>query len=154
MHSLLRNIALIMAIAATAACSKKGDSGNNDPVSSFTWTYDGQTYTAKTDTAYNSPPIYTATAPVILATQGSRFYAPSPELYIFLTSLSPGAYNFTGSGTNQLHYIDPLGFDRDGTGGSLNITSNSSSRLAGNFSITLNNGKLLTGSFSNVSIRP
>lgn len=149
-----RNITALMFIATIAACSKKSDSGNNGPVSSFTWTYEGQTYTAKTDTAYSSPPIYTGTAPVILATQGSRFYAPSPELYIFLTSLSQGAYNFTGSGTNQLHYIDPLGFDRDGVGGTLNITSNNNSRLAGNFSITLTNSQVLTGSFSNVPIRP
>lgn len=134
------------------SCGK--DNGNNTPASNFTWTYEGITYTAKTDTAYNSTPIYTATAPVILATQGSRFYAPSPELTIFLASLNPGPYSFTGTGANQLHYIDPLGFDRDGVGGSLTITSNASSRLAGNFSITLTNGKVLTGSFSNVPVKP
>ncbi len=136
------------------SCGKDTGSNNNTPASSFTWTYEGMTYTAKTDTAFNSTPIYTFTAPVILATQGSRFYAPSPELYIFLASLTPGTYGFTGSGTNQLNYIDPLGFNRDGVSGSLNITSNASSRLAGNFSITLTNGKILNGSFSNVPIRP
>lgn len=139
------------------SCGKdKGSNNNNTPASSFTWSYDGVTYTAKTDTAFNSTPIYTATGPVILATQGSRFYAPSADLYIFLSSLSQGAYVFTGpgSGTNQLHYTDPLGFDRDGVSGSLNITSNVSSLLAGNFSITLTNSKVITGSFSNVPVRP
>ncbi len=136
------------------SCGKDNGSNNNKPASQFTWTYEGMTYTAKTDTAYNSAPIYTSPAPVILATQGSRFYAPSPELYIYLASLTPGTYGFTGSGTNQLHYVDPLGFDRDGVSGSLNISSNASNRLAGNFSITLTNGKVLTGTFSNVPIKP
>jgi len=154
MCTIQRNIAAIIFIASLAACSKKSNNGNIAPVSSFTWTYEGQTYTAKTDTAYNSPPIYTGTAPVILATQGSRFFAPSPELTIFLTSLSQGTYIFTGSGTNQCHYIDPLGFDRDGVSGTMNITSNNNSRLAGNFSITLTNSQVLTGSFNNVPIRP
>jgi hypothetical protein len=127
---------------------------DNDPPSSFTWTYDGMTYTANIDTAFNSTPIYTSSAPVILATQGSRFYAPSPELYIFLTSFSPGAYVFTGAGTNQLQYADPLGFMHNGVSGSLNITSNASNRLAGNFSITLTSSKVLAGNFSNVPIKP
>jgi len=134
------------------SCGK--DNGNSNSASRFTWTYEGMTYTANTDTAYNSTPIYTSHAPVILATQGSRFYAPSPELTIFLDSFNPGTHSFTGIGANQLHYIDPLGFDRDGVSGSFNITSNTSSRLTGNFSITLTNGKVFTGSFSNVPIKP
>lgn len=134
------------------SCGKDKGSNNNTIASSFSWTYDGVTYNANTDTAFNSTPIYTLTAPVILATQGNRFYAPSPELYIYLSSLTPGVYVFTGSGTNQLNYVDPLGFNRNGVSGSLNITSNASSRLAGNFSITLTNGKVLSGSFSNVPI--
>lgn len=136
-----------------SACDKK-ESNNNGPLSSFSWTYEGVTYTAKTDTAYSTPPIYTGTAPVILATQTGRFYAPSPELIIYLASLNTGTYTFTGAGSNLLHYIDPLGFDREGVGGSLNISSNSNSRLAGNFNITLTNGKSLTGNFSNLPIRP
>ena len=115
--------------------------------------YDGMNYTANTDTAFNSTPIYTFTAPVIIATQGSRFYAPSPELYIFLTSLAPGNYAFTGTGTNQLEYTDPLGFMHNGVSGSLSITSNASNRLAGNFSISLTSGKVLSGSFSNVPVK-
>ena len=143
---------LLIAAGWLASCGK--NTNNNGPASSFSWTYEGVTYTAKTDTAYNTPPIYAATAPVILATQTGRFYAPSPELIIYLTSLNPGTYPFTGTGVNQLHYIDPLGFDRDGTGGSFTISSNSNNRLAGSFNIILNNSKNLTGSFSNLPIRP
>lgn len=152
--SLIRRFYLLLIAAVLLASCGKNSSNNNSPAPSFSWTYEGVTYTAKTDTAYSSPPIYTGTAPVILATQGGRFYAPSPELIIYLASLNPGAYTFTGAGSNQLHYIDPLGFDRDGTGGTFTISSNSNSRLAGHFNISLTNGKSLTGSFSNLPIRP
>jgi hypothetical protein len=137
------------------SCGKDKGS-NNPPASSFTWTYEGVTYTAKTDTAFSTTPIYTPTAPVIIATQGNRFYAPSAELYIYLASLSPGTYGFTGtgSGTNRLYYTDPLGFALYDVSGSLNITSNAGNRLAGNFSVTLANSKLLSGTFSNVPIQP
>ena len=38
------------------SCGKDNGINNNTPVSHFTWTYEGMTYTAKTDTAYNSAP--------------------------------------------------------------------------------------------------
>jgi len=141
-------IAFLAGTLAIISCGK-----NNDPsvTNSFTWTYAGITYTARLDTAYKSiVPFF----PLILATAGNSLFSPPAEVQIGLISFNTGTYTFTSGGTNIFQFTDPLGFSHSSTGGSLTISTNTSTTISGNFSANLTSGKTITGNFSNMSVKP
>jgi hypothetical protein len=136
----------ISAITASSflACSKD----NDDKSSTFTWAYDGVSYTSKLDSAYVSSLPF---SPIIMATTGNSLFAPSAELQIRLASFNPGTFIFPG-GNNAVQFTDPQGFSHNDVNGTLNLTDNSNG-LSGNFSIGLSSGKTITGSFSSVPVK-
>ena len=79
------------------------------------------------------------------------------KISIYLTSLNQGSYNVSLS-TNKVRYIDEAGYELGGAAGTVTITSNSNSKLSGNFAIKLINlssdTTLLNGSFSNILLHP
>jgi hypothetical protein len=139
------------------SCKKSSDDGNTTPapVSSFTWTYNGNTYIASLDTAYQfSIPLSPYS---IIAINGTNFSTSFTRKILFkLSSFNIGAFTIS-SGGNSLRYVDDGGNDLFGTSGTLNITANASNRLTGNFSCTMTGSPgtfTVTGQFANVSIRP
>lgn len=154
----IRYTAFIMVLLAVLySCKKSGDDSNNNtpaPASSFTWSYNGNTYIANLDTAYQfSIPL---SPYCIIAINGSNFTTSySRKMTFKLGSFNTGAYTI-GSGSS-LAYVDDSGNDLLGTGGTVIITSNASNRLTGNFSCTMSGTPgtfTVTGQFANVSIRP
>ena len=143
-------LVITAALFTIISCKKDSEA---EITSSFSWTYESVSYSARIDTAYSSPPIYSPIAPVIIATRNTTLNGPVADLAIYIASLNTGSYSFSATGANIVHFVDPLGFDHYVASGSLNITSNNSSRLAGNFSFLLENGKPLTGSFTNLPLR-
>lgn len=138
------------------SCKKSNDDSNTTPpASSFTWSYNGNTYIASLDTAYQfSIPSLPYS---IVAVNGTNFNTSfTRKIHFKLSSYNTGAFTI-GSGGNSLRYVDDGGNDLFGTSGTLNITSNANNRLTGNFSCTMSGSPgtyTVTGQFANVSIRP
>ena len=141
---------LILAIVVLS-CNKSSDNDNW----SFAWTHTGNSYSATSANAYISqidldkgPNHIAASVPSL-----PRDY----KISFYLTSLNQGSYSVSLS-TNKVRYIDEAGYELGGAAGTVTITSNSSSRLSGNFAIKLINlssdTTLLNGSFANIPLHP
>ena len=133
------------------SCNKPADDNNWD----FSWTHKNNSYTASDANAYISqidldkgPNHIAASIPTL-----TRDY----KISIYLTSLNPSSYLVSLS-TNKVRYIDDAGYELAGAAGAVTITSNSNSKLSGNFSIKLINPSsdttLRNGSFANIPLHP
>ena len=133
------------------SCNKpSGDNNWN-----FSWTHENKSHTASSANAYISQidlgkgPNHVAASIASL----TRDY----KISIYLTSLNPSSYSVSLS-TNKVRYIDDSGYELAGALGTVAITSNSNSKLSGNFSIKLINPSsdttLLVGSFANIPLHP
>ena len=133
------------------SCNKSSDNDNW----SFAWTYIGNSYSATSANAYISqidldkgPNHIAASVPSL-----PRDY----KISIYLTSLNQGSYSVSLS-TNKVRYIDDAGYELGAAAGSVTITSNSNSKLSGNFAVKLINlssdTTLLNGSFANIPLHP
>ena len=143
--------AVLVLTIVILSCNKSSDSDNW----SFAWIHTGNSYSATSANAYISqidldkgPNHIAASVPSV-----PRDY----KISIYLTSLNQGSYSVSLS-TNKIRYIDDAGYELGGAAGSVTITSNSSSKLSGNFAVTLINlssdTTLLNGSFSNIALHP
>ena len=141
---------LVFAIVILS-CNKSSDNDNW----SFAWTHIGNSYSATSANAYISqidldkgPNHIAASVPSL-----PRDY----KISIYLTSLNQGSYSVSLS-TNKVRYIDDAGYELGGAAGTVTITSNSSSKLSGNFAVKLINlssdTTLLNGSFANIPLHP
>ena len=146
---LLRLTIAILVISAIS-CKKSGNSNDSD---SFTWTWNGTNYTGNFKEAFTQS---LSLGPLIIGGTGSTVYSAGSGPRISLNSLNAGVYTLGGGITNSIMFIDPNGNNLQSTTGTLTITSNSNSKLSGNFSATLVNGvgqnNSLTGSFINIKI--
>jgi len=133
------------------SCNKSSDNDNW----SFAWTHTGNSYSATSANAYISqidldkgPNHIAASVPSV-----PRDY----KISIYLTSLNQGSYSVSLS-ANKVRYIDDAGYELGRAAGTVTITSNSSSRLSGNFAVKLINlssdTTLLNGSFANIALHP
>lgn len=133
------------------SCNKPSDDNNWN----FSWTHQNNPYTASSANAYISQ---------IDLDKGPNHIAASTasltidyKISIYLTSLNPSSYPVSLS-TNKVRYIDDSGYDLAGAAGTVTITSNSNSKLSGNFSIKLINPSsdttFLNGSFANIPLHP
>lgn len=135
------------------SCSKSNDGGQQQVNSSFTWTFNGNGYTATLDSAFINYPLVPY---MLIACIGTNFVTNhTTEIWFDLNSLNQGSYTIT-PGNNKLYYIHDNGDNYSGISGTLNITSNTNNRLSGNFS-AITNGALgnipVTGTFINVAVR-
>ena len=133
------------------SCNKPSD----DNEWSFTWTHQSSSHSATGANAYITQ---------IDIDKGPNHIAVSDpsvprdyKISIYLTSLNPGSYTVSLS-TNKVRYIDDAGYELGGAAGTVNITSNASSKLSGNFAIKLINlssdTTLLNGSFVGIPLHP
>jgi hypothetical protein len=127
---------------------KKNDAATSP--NSFTWTYNGNNFTAYADSAIKSN---FAGDAVIIPRKNADPALPNEKFVIILSSLGMGTFTF-GIGTPSLSYTDDLGNTFYGSSGALYITSNKSDLVSGNFSATLTNTKIITGQFTSVPIKP
>jgi len=124
-------IFFILAIVMLS-CSKPSD----DDKWSFTWTHQTSSHTATSANAsitqidLGKGPNHIAASDATL----TRDY----RISIYLTSLNPGSYAVSLS-TNKVRYIDDGGYELAGAAGNVTITSNSNSKLSGNFAMKLIN---------------
>ena len=72
---------------------------------------------------------------------------------IDLSGSSVGAYTLTSTGTNQVNYVT-AGSVPTSQSGTLNITSNASNKLSGNFTTTLTGSIAMTVSFTDIPVKP
>ncbi len=144
---------LVTALALTTFFSQTACDKNSPAVvsNSFSWKYDNINYTARLDSAYTSSIPF---SPLILASVNNSLFIPSAEVQIGLTSFALGNYSFTTGGANRMNFTDPVGNSYASIGGSLTISSSSSSAIWGNFDIQLNSGKNISGNFLNTPVRP
>lgn len=146
-----KTLTIFIFLILILACNKPGDDNNWD----FSWTHKNNSYTASGANAYISQidldkgPNHIAASIASLA----RDY----KISIYLTSLNLSSYLVSLS-TNKVRYIDDSGYELAGAAGAVTITSNSNSKLSGNFSIKLINPSsdttLLNGSFANIRLHP
>ncbi len=133
------------------SCNKASD----DDKWSFAWTHQSSSHSATSANAYitqididKGPNHIAASDPSV-----PRDY----KISLYLTSLNTGSYTVSLS-TNKVRYIDDAGYELGGAAGTVNITSNASSKLSGNFAIKLINlssdTTLLNGSFVNIPLHP
>jgi hypothetical protein len=133
------------------SCNKPSD----DDKWSFTWTHQSSSHSATSANAYISQ--------IDLGKGPNHIAASDPSLprdyriSIYLTSLNPGSYTVSLS-TNKVRYIDDAGFELAGAAGTVIISSNSNSKLSGNFAMKLINASsdttLLNGSFVDIPLHP
>ncbi|HMK16837.1 MAG TPA: DUF6252 family protein [Chitinophagaceae bacterium] len=146
-----RTIKLFLFAIVILSCNKPSD----DDKWSFTWTHQSTSHSATSANAYITQ--------VDLGKGPNHIAASDPALprdyriSIYLTSLSPGSYTVSLA-TNKVRYIDDGGYDLAGAAGNVTITSNSNSKLSGNFAMKLINASsdttLLNGSFANIPLHP
>ena len=133
------------------SCNKSSDDNNWN----FSWTHENNSHTASSANAYISQ-IDLAKGPNHIAASIAGL-TTDYKISIYLTSLNPSSYSVSLS-TNKVRYIDDSGYDLAGAAGTVTITSNSNSKLSGNFSIKLINPSsdttLLNGSFANIPLHP
>ena len=147
----LRSINLIVILAIVIsimqACKKSSDSD------SFTWTWNGTSYTGNYKEAFIQS---LGSGSNIIGGTGSTINSTGTGPRISVSSLNVGSYNLTSNLPNTIYFIDPNGDNLATTTGILSITSNSNSKLTGNFSATLvnttNQTTSLSGSFTNIKI--
>ncbi len=140
------------------SCGKNNDD-DTPPANpnSFTWTFQGNNYTATQDTAFTSG---LGLAPfVIYAGTGSSYLLYVRRLFFYLSSFNPGTYTFglPPGASNTFSYLDDAGINWSGINGSFIITTNSGGRMSGSFSGELSGpgGNLpVSGSFSNMPVKP
>lgn len=113
----------------------------------FTWSVGGVTYTADNDTAFVSGPF------TIIAKKDEASLTGYKIFEINLSAFATGSYTLTAAGVNQVNYITNSGVITSQSG-TLNITVNTGSALAGNFTTTLTGGVAMTGNFTDVPIKP
>jgi len=133
------------------SCNKS----SGDDQWSFTWTHQSSSHSATSANAYISQ--------IDLDKGPNHIAASDPSLprnykvSIYLTSLNPGSYSVSLT-TNKVRYIDDAGYDLAGAAGTVIISSNSNSKLSGNFSMKLINASsdttMLNGSFAGIPLHP
>lgn len=124
------------------SCGKSIPGGRT--FSFFTWTVDGQTYVADTDTAFTND---------IEATKAAGTQLLHLEIAIHSANNFPvGSYPL-GAGADLIGYWDeniPSGGGRFSMSGTLNITASSFDEVSGDFTTLLSDGSTMTGNFSHV----
>jgi hypothetical protein len=142
-------IILVTVISIIQACKKSSDSD------SFTWTWDGTNYTGNYKEAFIQS---LGSGSHIIGGTGSTINSAGTGPRISVSSLNVGSYNLTSNLPNTIYFVAPNGDNLATTTGTLSITSNSNSKLTGNFSATLvnatNQNTSLSGSFTNIKINP
>jgi len=146
-----RNSKIFIVVIIILSCNKP----SSDDIFNFTWTHQNTSHLATTANAYISQ--------IDLGKGPNHIAASDPTLprdyriSIYLTSLNTGSYAVSLS-TNKVRYIDDAGYELAGAAGTVTITSNSGSKLFGNFSMKLINASsdttLLNGSFTNILLHP
>ncbi len=140
---------IIILFLIIQSCKKSNDSD------SFTWTWNGNNYTANYKEAFIQS---LGSGSYIIGGTGSALNSSGTGPRISVSSLSVGSYNLTANLPNTIYFVDPNGDNLATTTGTLNITSNSNSKLTGNFSATLvnatNQNTAISGSFTNIKISP
>ena len=125
-------------------------SSKTDTPNSFSFVYDGTTYTTVHDTAYQySPDLVIETAIPNCPIYNANFY---------LISSSVGSYTLYNGSGNTTQYVDNLGNPWQIISGTVNISGNSNNLLSGNFNVTIKDLSNVThttsGNFINMSIVP
>jgi hypothetical protein len=135
------------------SCSKPGsnNTSNTSPVN-FTWSYNGNNYTATMAEAYTN-----GSGPwVIAAVIGPNFFTFERRVDFDLTSFNTGTYQFQSPNTNLIRYMNEPSLPAGSVNTTINITSNSGNLLSGNFSGLMNDNssvnKPISGTFTNVPI--
>ena len=150
-------LVLLVLTIQIASCNKSSNGISTPTSSSFTWTYEGSSYTVTSDTAYqynNNPTTYQ----IFVSPNSGFLFNINRKLSFNLSSFNVGQYNIQPiiSQLNSFQFIDDTGLVLLGISGTLNITSNSNNLLSGNFSFILINPsggtKPISGSFSNMTI--
>ena len=139
---------MLILITAFLFFSCKKSDYSNSTANSFTFTYDGNTYTTNVDSA-----VTTSLGPfIVIANFSSGLFT---KIQGSLTSFNIGSYSF-GTGASTMRYIDNAGNLLQVTSGSWNITANSNNLMSGNFSATVVDASSVThstsGSFTNMPI--
>ena len=142
---------ILLSLMLVLSCNKSSGDDNWN----FSWTHQNNSYTASSANAYISQIDLDKGPNHIAASVASLTF--DYKISIYLTSLNPSSYPVSLS-TNTVRYIDDAGFELAGAAGTVTITSNSNSKLSGNFSIKLINPSsdttLLNGSFANIPLHP
>ena len=156
---LLKPVAFVIVSIAgllLLACNKSENEANDSP-NSFTWTFEGNNYTANQDTAFTSG--LGLNPFVIYAGNGTSYLSLTRRFYFTLSAFAVGSYPFTTgpAAPNRFEYIDDLGNNHGGISGTFNITDHLNNKLSGFFSGTLagpSGNQPVSGSFTNMPVKP
>ncbi len=142
-------ISIFILLSIMQACKKSSTSD------AFTWTWNGTNYTGNYKEAFIQS---LGSGSNIIGGTGSTINSAGTGPRISVSSLNVGSYNLTSNLPNTIYFVDPNGDNLATTTGTLTITSNSNSKLTGNFSATLvnaaNQNTSISGSFTNIKISP
>lgn len=144
---------LLLISVSFLSCSKSGaNNTSNTSPASFTWSYNGNNYTATMAEAYTN-----GSGPrVIAAVIGTNFFTFERRVDFDLTSFNTGTYQFQSPNTNLIRYINEPSLPAGSVNTTTNITSNSGNLLSGNFSGFMNDNssinKPISGTFTNIPI--
>jgi len=134
------------------SCNKHSDSNDSW---SFNWTHQNVSHSATSADAYISQAGLGLGPKQIVAAISSS--GPNYRVNIQLSSLAPSSYTVSLT-SNKFDYVDDLGNDLVGAQGIVTISSNSNSKLSGNFSVKLINissdTTAITGLFTNINVHP
>jgi hypothetical protein len=148
-----KTIKIIMLSLSTVimiySCSKSetgsiNNTGNNGQ-GSAQWTFDG--VASSSDSSFASISNNRIMAYKDVLTVQSKIFN------LNLSSLSVGNYVLSSTMPNVLIYRISTTVDHTSQSGTVNITSNTGTKLSGNYSAQMENGLTLTGTFSEVPIR-
>ena len=142
-------------IIILSSCSKSetgniinnsGNNGGNNGQGSAQWTFDGIAASSDSSFAYQSINRIMAYKDVTAV--------QSKIINLNLSSLSVGSYILSTTNPNVLRFRFSTTVEHTSQSGTVNITSNTGTKLSGNYSALMDNGLTLTGTFIEVPIRP
>lgn len=142
---------VVLCLLLFFSCNKSDDSQNE--AVSFTWTWNGTTYTGNFKESFLQSISLT---PMIIGGTGSSLPSTGSGPRISVNSLATGSYVLGDGVTNYITFIAPNGDNLQSTAGTLTITQNANNKLTGSFSANLLNptgqNSALNGSFTNIKI--
>ncbi len=142
---------ILSTIAVISSCSKSetgniiSNTGNNGQ-GAAQWSFDG--IASSSDSSFAMASLNRIMAYRDVTSVQSKIFN------LNLSSLSVGNYTLSTAAPNVLVYRVSTTVDHTSQSGTINITSNTGTKLSGNYSALMDNGLTLTGTFTEVPIRP
>lgn len=139
---------IFSAICILNACSKSDPAivnTVNNGQGSAQWTFDG--------VASSSDSSYASVANKRIMAYRDLSTVQSKTISLNLSSLTVGNYSLSAALPNVLIYRISTTVDHISQSGTVNITSNTGTKLSGNFTALMSNGLTLSGTFTDVPMR-